>query len=49
MIQVIGESSLVDTSKDPRLGRISMNRTGKVYPAFDKVYGLEDFTERIVG
>ncbi|MGI9474334.1 MAG: PrkA family serine protein kinase [Rubripirellula sp.] len=49
MIQAIGEPSFVDTSKDPRLGRIFMNRTVKTYPAFDQFYGLEDSIERIVG
>jgi serine protein kinase len=49
MIAAIGESTLVDTSKDPRLGRIYMNRTIKVYPAFKDFYGLEETIERIVG
>ncbi len=33
----------------PRLGRIFMNRTIKVYPAFKDFYGLEETIERIVG
>ncbi len=40
MITAIGEPELVDTSKDARLGRIFMNRTLKVYPAFKDFYGL---------
>jgi serine protein kinase len=39
----------VDTAKDARLGRIFMNRTLKVYPAFKDFYGLEETIERIVG
>src|SRR5947208_2475134 len=41
---------MVDTAQDPRLGRIFMNRTIKVYPAFaDDFFGMEDTIERIVG
>ena len=49
MVQAIGDPLHVDTSKDPRLGRIFMNRTVKRYPACDHFYGLEDSIERIVG
>jgi serine protein kinase len=49
MIRAIGEAELVDTSRDQRLGRIFMNRTIKVYPAFRDFYGLEETIERIVG
>ncbi len=49
MIQAIGEPELVDTSSDPRVGRIFMNRTIKRYPAFKDFYGMEDTIERIVG
>ncbi len=49
MIAAIGEPQLVDTAKDQRLGRIYMNRTLKVYPAFSDFYGLEETIERIVG
>src|SRR5690606_22867317 len=45
----IGEPTLVDTSKDPRLGRIFLNRTIKIYPTFKDFYGLEETIERIVG
>ena len=34
MLRAIGEPVMVDTSQDPRLGRIFMNRTIKVYPEF---------------
>src|SRR4051795_4330394 len=40
---------MVDTSQDPRLGRIFMNRTIKIYPAFEDFYGMEETIERIVG
>ncbi len=49
MMRAIGEPSFVDTSKDPRLGRIFLNRTIKIYPAFKDFYGLEETIERIVG
>ncbi len=49
MIKAIGEPEMVDTSKDQRLGRIFLNRTMKVYPAFKDFYGLEETIERIVG
>jgi serine protein kinase len=49
MLIAIGESEMVDTSRDQRLGRIFMNRTVKVYPAFKDFYGLEETIERIVG
>ena len=49
LLKAIGEPVMVDTSQDPRLGRIFMNRTMKVYPAFDDFYGMEETIERIVG
>jgi serine protein kinase len=49
MMAAIGQPEFVDTSKDPRLGRIFLNRTIKVYPAFADFYGLEETIERIVG
>jgi len=49
LLAAIGEAEVVDTAKDPRLGRIFMNRTIKVYPAFNDFYGMEETIERIVG
>ena len=49
MLAAIGEPEMVDTSQDARLGRIFMNRTIKVYPAFTDFYGMEETIERIVG
>src|SRR6202045_4256901 len=49
MLRAIGEPVMVDTSQDPRLGRIFMNRTIKVYPAFADFFGMEETIERIVG
>src|SRR5690242_9967498 len=50
LLKAIGDPVMVDTSQDPRLGRIFMNRTIKVYPAFaDDFFGMEDTIERIVG
>src|ERR687885_2765710 len=49
LLRAIGEPVMVDTSQDPRLGRIFMNRTIKIYPAFEDFYGMEETIERIVG
>src|SRR5579859_4881866 len=50
LLKAIGEPVMMDTAQDPRLGRIFMNRTIKVYPAFaDDFFGMEDTIERIVG
>ncbi|CCC99114.1 putative serine protein kinase [Azospirillum baldaniorum] len=49
ILAAIGEPEIVDTAKDPRLGRIFMNRTIKIYPAFADFYGMEETIERIVG
>ena len=49
MVNAIGEPEFVDTSKDPRLSRIFLNKTLKIYPAFRDFYGMEDTIERIVG
>ena len=49
LLAAIGEPEMVDTSKDGQLGRIFMNRTIRVYPAFSEFYGMEDTIERIVG
>jgi serine protein kinase len=49
LLQAIGEPKMVDTSLDQRLGRIFMNRTIKVYPAFSDFFGMEETIERIVG
>ena len=49
LLAAIGEPRIVDTSKDARLGRITMNRTIKVYPEFVDFYGMEETIERMVG
>ena len=48
LLAAIGDPQIVDTAKDPRLGRIFMNRTIRAYPAFAGFYGMEDTIERIV-
>src|ERR1700733_1624040 len=48
LLSAIGEPMTVDTSKDPRLSRIFMNRTIRTYPAFSEFYGMEETIERIV-
>src|SRR6202167_3716424 len=49
LLAAIGEPEMVDTSRDARLGRIFMNRTIRMYPAFSEFYGMEETIERIVG
>lgn len=49
MIHAIGKPKIIDTSTDPRLSRIFMNKTLKVYPAFSDFYGMEETIERLVG
>lgn len=48
ILAAIGEPELVDTARNARLGRIFMNRTIRVYPAFSEFYGMEETIERIV-
>ena len=48
LLAAIGEPQMLDTSKDPRLGRIFMNRTIRTYPSFSGFYGMEETIERIV-
>lgn len=49
MVAAIGEPELVDTSQDPRLSRLFLNRTIKRYKPFRNIYGVEETIERIVG
>ena len=49
MLAAIGDSEIIDTSHDPRLGRIFMNRTIRIYPTFTDFFGMEETIERIVG
>ncbi|MBN8905845.1 MAG: PrkA family serine protein kinase [Rhodospirillales bacterium] len=49
LLAAIGEPQVIDTAKDPRLGRIFLNRTIRIYPAFSGFYGMEETIERIVG
>src|SRR5579859_7951604 len=49
LLAAIGEPQMIDTARDPRLGRIFLNRTMRVYPAFDGFHGMEETIERIVG
>ena len=48
ILAAIGEPQIIDTAKDPRLGRIFLNRTIRAYPAFTGFYGMEETIERIV-
>ena len=49
MLKAIGEAEMVDTSRDPRLSRLFLNRTVRMYPAFAEFHGMEETIERIVG
>ena len=49
ILAAIGEPEVIDTAKDPRLGRIFLNRTIRRYPAFPEFFGMEETIERIVG
>ena len=49
LLAAIGEPQMIDTAKDPRLGRIFLNRTMRTYPAFAGFHGMEETIERIVG
>src|ERR1700683_3746652 len=49
LLAAIGEPQMIDTAKDPRLGRIFLNRTMRSYPAFVGFHGMEETIERIVG
>ncbi|AHF84812.1 PrkA family serine protein kinase [Rhizobium leguminosarum bv. trifolii WSM1689] len=48
LLAAIGEPQMVDTARDTRLGRIFMNRTIRIYPAFTGFHGMEETIERIV-
>ncbi len=48
ILDAIGKPEFIDTARDPRLGRIFMNRTIRTYPAFSEFYGMEETIERIV-
>ncbi len=48
LLAAIGEPQVIDTAKDARLGRVFLNRTIRVYPAFAAFYGMEETVERIV-
>ncbi|WP_456304487.1 PrkA family serine protein kinase [Acidisoma silvae] len=49
MLRAIGEPEIIDTSRESRAGRIFLNRTIRVYPAFAEFHGMEETIERIVG
>ena len=48
MIAAIGDPVVVDTARDPRLGRIFLNRTIKLYPSLSGFFGMEDTIQRVV-
>ena len=48
LLAAIGPAQIIDTARDPRLGRIFMNRTIRTYPSFAEFYGMEETIEQIV-
>ncbi len=48
LLAAIGQPRVIDTSKEPQLGRVYMNRTIRIYPAFAELFGMEETVERIV-
>jgi serine protein kinase len=48
LLKAIGEPKIIDTSEDPRLGRIFLNRKIRIYPAFSDFYGMEETIENLV-
>ena len=40
---------MIDTAKDPRLGRIFLNRTMRAYPAYAGFHGMEETIEHSPG
>ena len=48
LLKTIGSPEMLDTKKDPKLGRIFQNKIIKIYPAFKEFYGMEETIERIV-
>ena len=48
LLAAVGGPQMIDTARDPRLGRIFLNRTLRVYPAFAGFHGMEETIERIV-
>ena len=47
MLKAMGESRLIDTSLDARLGRLFQNRKIKIWESFKDFYGLEDVVETL--
>ena len=49
LIRAIGKPTIIDTSKDPRLGRVFSNRTIREFDCFkDRLFGIEDSLDQIV-
>src|SRR5216684_3789456 len=48
LLAAVGDPLKKNTARDPRLGRIFLNRTMRVYPAFVGFYGIEETNERIL-
>lgn len=49
LLKAIGEPTMIDTSKDPRLGRLHSNATIPIYDKFSDFYGIEDTIHSIIG
>ena len=46
--KAVGDTIVVNTAKDERLGRMFSNRVVKFYPAFADLYGLEDTIQTLM-
>src|SRR5437660_12063835 len=49
LLAAIGEPQMIDTARDPRLGRIFLNRPMRASPALAGFYGIRHTIARIAG
>jgi serine protein kinase len=48
MLKAIGAPNIIETVPSERLGKIFLNRTISIYPAFADFHGMEDVIEKVV-
>lgn len=48
LLSAIGKPQIIDTSKDPRLSRIYLNRPIRTYESFKHFYGIEEMVEKFM-
>src|SRR5437763_14082349 len=49
LLAAIGEPQMIDTAKDPRLGRIFLNRPLRLYPSSARLSGVAEPLEPLRG